>query len=153
MSQYTQRDAWDSARFARLVRNDHEFWVEWVTLISDEETFVEVRHAATPALAVQAAYDALADLRHQVATKAYRLGESAAPGAQRNREYVEKDIYVPFRWSASGTAPLIMVGYIEGTFDDVDAVITQSALAYLVEYERQLGELPDISSQRWMLIE
>ena len=150
MSQYPQRDAWDSARFARLVRNDHEFWVEWVTLIADEETFVEVRHASTPALAVQAAYDALADLRHQ---KAYRLGESAAPGAQRNREYVEEYIYVPFRWSASGTAPLIMVGYIESTFDDVDAVIARSALAYLAEYERQLGEIPDINSQRWMLIE
>lgn len=30
MSKYPQRDAWGGARFARMVRNDREFWVEWV---------------------------------------------------------------------------------------------------------------------------
>lgn len=157
MSQYPQRDAWNVARFARLVRNDREFWIEWVFSpgeAPEDEGIVEVRHAATPTQALQNAREALNDMRQQIAQGTYYLGERNVVGARGMRGFIESHIEVPFRWDASGTSPRIMVGYIEGTFaaGTIDVAVTQAALAYLTEYERQLGDIPELDSNRWMLI-
>jgi hypothetical protein len=139
------------------VRNDREFWVEWVFSPGEspeDEAIVEVRHAVTPAHALQNAREALNDMRQQIAQGIYYLDEDEVVGARGVSGYVESHIEVPFRWDASGTSPRIMVGYIEGTFASgtIDGVVTQAALAYLAEYERQLGDIPELDGNRWMLI-
>lgn len=113
-----------------------------------------MRHAATPAHAIQNAHDALNDMRQQIILSKYYLGERNAATTHSIRGYIDDYIYVPFNWDATGKSPSIMVGYIEGTFADgtIDAAVTQSALAYLAEYERQLGDIPELDCNRWMLI-
>lgn len=70
MGQYPARDSWGGSQYARVVRNETEYWVEWVTSPGQdpyEEFISALRHAATPAAAVAVARQVLADIRNDIA--------------------------------------------------------------------------------------
>ena len=163
MSQYPERDMFGGARFARLVRDEHEYWVEWVFSAPEdyyEESITEVKHAATPQQAMQNARDALADFMAQIDRGEYwtddtefeeEYGEKSArvltPG------YMDDVIYLRYTMAVAGQAQFMLIGVVMGDHTDVAAAVRNACLTGVADLAKQLDGIPDLDSKRWMLIQ
>ena len=157
MGQYPARDSWGSSAYARLVRNDTEYWVEWVTSPGHEpyeEIITALRHAASPAAAVAVAREVLADIRMQIAA-----GKIYANVELTRRKPTKDDdgmLYVRVSQPASVSSvydKAMTIGDMEEKSSLSLTVLRKIALRQYAEYERQINELPAIDEEpRWMLL-
>ena len=162
MSQYPKRDDWGGARFARLVRNDREYWVEWVLSFSEddhEEAITAFKHAASPQQAMQYARDAIADFHAQIARGEYYTVDfdvSAAEAADYPNTLKPGDlddpVYLRFTLRADDAQKYIQVGHIVGVHSNIAAIVRETSLAGVAELATQLEDIPALDSGRWMLI-
>lgn len=162
MSQYPKRDSMGGARFARLVRNDHEYWVEWVFSFPEdhhEEVISAVKHAASPQQAMQYARDAIADFHAQIARGEYYTVDFDVPAEEAadypntlKPGYLDDPIYLRFSLGAEGESKYMMVAFVGGTHTDIAAIVREESLAGVAELAKQLEDIPELDSGRWMLI-
>ncbi len=154
MGQYPARDSWGGSQYARVVRNETEYWVEWVSSPGHEpyeESIVALRHAASPAAAVAVAREVLADIRQQIAAGKIYANEELT----RRKPTKDDDgmLYVRVSQPASVYDKAMTIGDMEEKSSLSLAVLRKIALRQYAEYERQINELPAIDEEpRWMLL-
>lgn len=154
MGQYPDRDAWGAAEYARIVRNDTEYWVEWVSapgLSPYEESITALRHTDSPAAAVAVAREVLADIRLQIAQ-----GKIYTNDALTRRKRTKADdgsLYVRVSQPESVYDKAIFMGHESGATRSPGVELRKIALRQYAEYERQINELPAIDDEpHWMLL-
>jgi hypothetical protein len=158
MSQYPERDNMGGAQFARLVRNEHEYWVEWVLSFPEdhyEEAITAVKHAPTPQLAMQYARDTIADFHAQIARGEYYTGYNDVSAKEANKlqpGYLDDPINLRFPLHVEGESPYMLVSFLVGTHTDIEASVREASLAGVAELSKQLDGIPELNSKRWMLI-
>jgi len=118
-----------------------------------------VKHAPTPQQALQYAHDTIADFDVQIVCGEYYVGdfdESAAQPiddfSQLSQKYLEDAVHLRFPLHAQGESKYMLIGFVIGTHTDVAPVVKDVAIAGVTELSKQLEGIPDLESQRWMLI-
>lgn len=135
MSLYPKRDMFGGARYARMVRDERGYWVEWVFVSdADDEVVTALRPSSTPANALDLARLVIKDMRRQDADgEWYRDDEEG--GIER---------FVATTGGYSEYWKVLFAG-------NSDSEYTSSLP--IEEFEQQLDSIPDPTSNRWMLIE
>lgn len=154
MGQYPARDSWGGSQYARVVRNETEYWVEWVTSPGQdpyEEFITALRHAATPAAAVAVARQVLADIRNDIAQGKIYTNVALTRRKPTKDEYGL--LYVRVSQPASVYDKSLYIGNYAEKSSLPATELRKIALRQYAEYERQINELPAIDEQpRWMLL-
>ena len=135
MSLYPKRDMFGGARYARMVRDERGYWVEWVFVSdADDEVVTALQPSPTPARAMDLARLVITDIRRQHADgEWYRDAEEG--GIER------------FVSTAGGYSEYWKIRY-PGNSDSEYTISLP-----VEEFEQQLDSIPDLTSNRWMLIE
>ncbi|MFN5342990.1 MAG: hypothetical protein ACK5C8_08030 [Roseiflexaceae bacterium] len=160
MNQNLERNDWGVAYYARLVRDEHEYWVEWVMDVIDNspEPIATVKHATTPHQAMQYARDAIADFYAQIARGEYYTvdfdvtSEEAADYPKLTPGDIDTGIYLRFPLGAMGESRYKLVGHIIGHYVDIASIVRDTSRAGVAAMSQQLDEIPPLDSNLWMLI-
>jgi hypothetical protein len=154
MGQYPARDSWGGSQYARVVRNETEYWVEWVSSPGPEpyeESIVALRHTASPAAAVAVAREVLADIRNDIAQGKIYTNTALTRRKPTKDEYGM--LYVRVSQPASVYDKSLYIGNYAEKSPLPATELRPIALRQYAEYERQINELPAIDEEpRWMLL-
>jgi hypothetical protein len=154
MGQYPARDSWGGSQYARVVRNETEYWVEWVSSPGQdpyEEFITALRPAATPAAAVAVARQVLADIRNDIAQGKIYTNTALTRRKPTKGEYGM--MYVRVSQPATVYDKSLYIGNYAEKSPLPATELRTIALRQYAEYERQINELPALGEEpRWMLL-